>query len=148
MEPNTWLRPAARAALAVCVLAIAWLAFTPQPDAPGLGWDKLNHVAAFVVLAALADMGWPGRAALPWRLALLLGYGLLIEGVQGLLDYRQGSALDFVADALGVALWLGARRVVLGRSDRGRGSLAAAVSPAAAGAGRSAPADSRRSPDG
>jgi hypothetical protein len=148
MTSETWLRPAARAALAVCLLAVTWLAFTPQPDPPGLGWDKLNHLGAFMVLAALADLAWPGRAALPWRLALLLGYGLLIEGVQELLHYRQGSALDFVADALGIALWLGARRLLPLRAPRWRGSSAAAVSRAAAGAGRSAPAGSRRSPGG
>lgn len=100
------LRWPARLALGAAVLAITWLAVTPQPDPPGLGWDKLNHVAAFLVLAALAEAGWPGRVALPWRLAFLLGYGLLIELVQALLDYRQGSVLDFVADVAGIALWL------------------------------------------
>lgn len=98
-------RLAARPVLAAAILVITWLALTPQPDAPGLGWDKLNHVAAFLVLAALAEAGWPGRAALPWRLALVLVYGLGIELVQGLLAYRQASALDFAADALGVGLW-------------------------------------------
>lgn len=64
-------RLAARLVLAVAMLTITWLALTPQPDAPGLGWDKLNHLAAFFVLAALAEAGWPERAALPWRLALV-----------------------------------------------------------------------------
>jgi VanZ family protein len=103
------LRTAARLGLIAALLAITWLALTPQPDAPGLGWDKLNHVAAFLVLAALAEAGWQGRAALPWRLMLVLGYGLGIELVQALLAYRQASALDFAADALGVALWHGLR---------------------------------------
>jgi VanZ family protein len=106
------MRPLLRAMLWLCLLAITWLALTPQPDAPGLGWDKLNHAAAFLVLAALADLGWPGRATLPWRLGLLLGYGVLIELVQAVLAYRQGSALDFVADALGVAAYLAVQRGV------------------------------------
>ncbi|MBK1630027.1 hypothetical protein CKO31_04590 [Thiohalocapsa halophila] len=106
------MRTAARLGLAVAMLAITWLALTPQPDPPGLGWGKLNHVAAFLVLAALAEAGWPGRASLPWRLGLLLGYGLGIELVQGLLVYRQASALDFAADALGVGLWHGLRLAV------------------------------------
>jgi len=103
------MRTAARLVLAVAMLTITWLALTPQPDPPGLGWDKLNHVAAFLVLAAMAEAGWPRRASLPWRLGLLLGYGLGIELMQGLLAYRQASALDFAADALGVALWHGLR---------------------------------------
>ena len=106
------LRTAARLGLAAALLAITWLALTPQPDAPGLGWDKLNHVAAFLVLAALAEAGWPGRAALPRRLALLLGYGLGIELVQALLTYREASAVDFAADVLGVGLWHGLRLAV------------------------------------
>ncbi|NBC13069.1 MAG: hypothetical protein GVY09_06925, partial [Gammaproteobacteria bacterium] len=65
-------RLAARLVLAAAILTITWLALTPQPDPPGLGWDKLNHLAAFFVLAALAEAGWPGRAALPWRLARAL----------------------------------------------------------------------------
>jgi VanZ family protein len=107
------LRRGARAALALCVLAIAYLAFTPMPEPPGFSWDKTNHLLAFFTLAALADLGWSGVRALPWRLGLLLGYGLFIELVQGTLDYRHGSALDFAADALGVALWLGLKRIAL-----------------------------------
>lgn len=117
---------AARLALAAAMLLIAWLALTPQPDVPGLGWDKLNHLAAFLVLAALAEIGWPGRRALPWRLALVLGYGVGIELAQALLPYRQASVLDFAADALGVGLWYGLRwalmRVRLARAGApGRG---------------------------
>lgn len=134
----------ARVGLVAALLAITWLALTPQPDAPGLGWDKLNHVAAFLVLAALADLGWPGRAMAPWRVGLLLGYGLGIELVQGMLAYRQGSVLDFAADLVGVALWLVLARVLL----RWRRGSRSAISPAAAGAGRNAPADSPGSPDG
>ena len=132
------LRRGARLALVVAVLAITWLALTPQPhpQLPGFDWDKLNHVAAFLVLAALADLGWPGRAAMPWRLGLLLGYGVAIELVQALLPYRQGSVLDFAADAVGVLLWLLLARAL----------AAAGLSFAAAGAGRSAPADSPGSP--
>jgi VanZ family protein len=139
---------AARVGLVAAVLAITWLAFTPQPDPPGLGWDKLNHVVAFLVLAALAQLGWPGRAALPWRVGLLLGYGLGIELVQGLLAYREGSALDFAADVVGVALWLMLARLLARVLRRWRAGRTSAISPAAVGAGRSAPAGSPGSPGG
>ena len=154
---RTLLRRLARLSFMVCVLAIAWLAFTPQPDVPGLGWDKLNHAAAFLVLAALAELGWPGRAALPWRLVLLLGYGLGIELVQSLLVYREASALDFMADALGIAAYLALRRAAMLVYRRGPGGAAGwadraprrrRLSPLPARAGRNAPAGSRRSPGG
>jgi VanZ family protein len=148
-ERTLWpqaLRFGARVALAVAVLAIAWLAVTPNPDAPGLGWDKLDHIAAFFVLAALADLGWPGRERLPWRIALLLGYGCLIELVQALLAYRQGSLLDLSADALGIALWLLSRPALVRASPALRAAVGRRISPAAADAGRNARAGSRGSP--
>jgi VanZ family protein len=88
------------------VLAIAFLAFAPLPEPPGFDWDKTNHFAAFFTLAALAGMGWPGRATMSWRLGLVLGYGAVIELVQAALPYRDGSLVDFAADALGMALYV------------------------------------------
>ncbi len=100
------LRRIARLAFLVCVLAIAYLAFAPLPEPVGFDWDKANHLVAFLTLAVLADLGWPGRAAMPWRIGVVLGYGVVIELVQAQLAYRSGSALDLVADAAGVALYL------------------------------------------
>jgi VanZ family protein len=94
-----------RVALALCVLAVAYLAFTPL-DAPGIGgWDKLNHALAFFVMAWLAAGGFPGRKAAPVRWGLLLGYGLLIELVQSQLPFRDFSLLDLLADAVGILLY-------------------------------------------
>jgi len=107
---RTALRRLARIGFLASLLAIAFLAFAPFPEAPGLDWDKANHLLAFVTLAALAELGWPGRGAMPWRLGLVLGYGVLIELVQAQLPYRQASVLDLVADGLGVALYLGLKR--------------------------------------
>jgi len=143
LPPLGLVRWVARLGFLACVLAIAWLAFTPQPDVPGLGWDKLNHVVAFAVLAMLADLGWPGRAAMPVRLAAVLGYGVVIELVQAQLTYRSASALDLAADAIGVAMYLAleraGRRLWAGWRER-------QLSRARVGVGRSAPAGSRRSP--
>lgn len=110
---STTLRRLARIGFFACVLAIAFLAFAPLPESPGFDWDKANHLAAFVTLVALAELGWPGRRAMPWRLALVLGYGVFIELVQAQLPYRQGSVLDLVADGLGVALYLVLKRAAL-----------------------------------
>lgn len=109
MGLNGLVEQGARAGLWLCLLVITYLALTPQPDAPGLGWDKANHVAAFLVLALLADLGWPGRAGRLRRLGMLLGYGLSLELAQSLLAHREGSALDLLADAVGLGLYFGGR---------------------------------------
>ncbi len=113
MGLNRPVKQAARAGLWLSLLAITYLALTPQPDPPGLGWDKANHVAAFLVLALLADLGWPGRVALPRRLILLLAYGLVLELVQSLLPHREGSALDLLADAVGLGFYVAGRALLL-----------------------------------
>ncbi|NEV61228.1 VanZ family protein [Thiorhodococcus minor] len=117
-------RPLAKTALAICVLAVAYLAFAPLETPPGFSYDKGNHLLAFFVMAWLADIGWPGRRyELPrWR--WLLAYGLLIELVQRGLPFREFSSLDLLADALGIGLYvllrLAAERLWL----KGRGESA------------------------
>ena len=104
-----------RMATGVTALAILIIACVPGPvGAPSMfGWDKLDHISAFVAMTLLARAGWPTVPR--WRtFAGLLGYGLLIELIQSLpVIGRTGSATDMVANALGialglaVALWLG-----------------------------------------
>lgn len=108
---DTRFRQAFRLALCICVLAIAYLAFAPLSQAPGTPFDKLNHFIAFAVLAWLADMAYPGRHLAKYRWALLLGYGLTIEVVQGFLPYRELSVADFAADALGILCYRVATRL-------------------------------------
>jgi VanZ family protein len=100
----------AQGLLWICLAFISYLALTPQPDAPGLGWDKLNHVAAFLVLALLAELGWPGRGRLYWRIGLLLAYGAVLELVQAGLAHREGSMPDLIADGVGLLLYQVLRR--------------------------------------
>jgi len=95
-------RQAFRLALLVCVLVIAYLAFAPLKQLPGTN-DKFDHFLAFGVLAWLADRSYPGRRLQPYRWTFLLGYGLMIELIQGLLPFRDCSLLDFAADASGIA---------------------------------------------
>jgi VanZ family protein len=94
-----------RIGLWCCVLAVAWLAFAPLQAPVGFSYDKSNHLLAFFVMATLADGGWPGRRHAPARIALLLGYGLLIELIQRELPYREFSLFDLAADALGILLY-------------------------------------------
>jgi len=106
-----WARGAlqrlAQLALWGCVLVVAYLAFLPSADPIGVSWDKGNHLLAFAVMAWLADLGWPAQRQAVWRWGLLLGYGLLIEAVQHLLPLRHFSLLDWIADGLGILIYLG-----------------------------------------
>ena len=74
----------------------------PPPAVPN--WDKLLHTLAYTLL-----MGWvvplctTARHRVPAALALL-GWGLLIEALQGLLPWRSIELADAVANALGVGL--------------------------------------------
>jgi len=102
------LSPAAarawRALLLLLVLAVAYLALTPKPPTSiDLGWDKLNHMAAFTALAFAATMSTPGSRGV--RLALLsavLAFGGLIEVLQLFVPGRASEWGDLLADSIGV----------------------------------------------
>jgi VanZ family protein len=95
-----WLALAAITVLAL----IPWGEEIPQP----FRWsDKLNHFAAYVVLANLMLEAYrPGA----WRtVALLTLYGALIEGIQSFLPWRSAEwgdlGVDLLAASVGVLLW-------------------------------------------
>lgn len=90
-----------RTVTVLTALAVLALALSPAPP-PTLdtGWDKGNHVLAFLTLGLTASWGWRS----PWRWIWLLALGLTIEGLQALTPTREASGADVVADALGLAL--------------------------------------------
>lgn len=67
-----------------------------------VGWDKANHASAFFALAVLGLGGYPGRTA--FVCAGLLGYGVLVELLQGTTTWRAAEAADLLADAIGIAV--------------------------------------------
>jgi VanZ family protein len=94
---RTWWRRTFFICLAV-VLVLALL--PPRVPMPSTGWDKVNHVLAFTVLAMLGGPSFPQRIG---RVLLgLLAYGGAIELLQGLTDYRSAEWLDLLADAAGL----------------------------------------------
>jgi VanZ family protein len=95
-----------RWALLLLAIAVAVLALVPTPPREmDLGWDKLNHVFAFAVLAVCAVFGWrsPRSARLAVLLALL-AFGGAIELLQLQVPNRSGEWRDLGADAIGIGL--------------------------------------------
>ncbi len=102
-----------RLPLFAALVTIFYLATVPGDRAPDLfGWDKLNHAAAFAVLAMLLDFSYPERPFDGLKFTGLLAYGLLIEAVQYLLPTRSFSLLDLFADTAGIMLYLLSRSVL------------------------------------
>jgi VanZ family protein len=99
-------RAAWRLLLALLLITISYLALSPAPPKTvDTGWDKLNHLSAFVALTVAASFSAKAslRHALLSAIALL-AYGGLIEIVQTFLPPREGDWADLLADALGIAL--------------------------------------------
>lgn len=79
------------------------------------GFDKLAHALVFAVQSFLLIVGFTRQYAYPYardnrvKLALILtiGYGGLIEIVQGFIPGRSFEVMDIVADSVGaLAGWI------------------------------------------
>jgi len=98
------LRRAGRALFPVALLVVFVASVVSVPAGPDFRFsDKVQHGAAFLLLGLLARIGHGELAQADRLMLVLLGYGLLIEGVQALLPWRECSFWDWAADALGVA---------------------------------------------
>lgn len=111
------------AALLLWAAALVYLSLNPDVKAPSgaLGWDKLNHFAAYAVLAVLLI-----RALLAWRAVTIrllavvwascVAYGALIEGLQWLMALgRTWEWGDMLANALGALVMCVVFRLALRR---------------------------------
>ena len=83
------------------------MALLPKPPPiPGQPSDKIQHVVAFLVLAALAAAAWP-RAPLVRTGLLLCGFGAAIELLQLIPPlHRDGNVVDWLADTGAIAFAL------------------------------------------
>ena len=97
-RPRTW-----RLLLVVVLLAVSYLAVTPAPPRQAnLGWDKLNHFAAFFVIGVLACRAYPGNLnRMATILLALLTYGAAIEIIQIYVPGRSAEWFDLLADGVG-----------------------------------------------
>lgn len=101
------------------VIIVGALSLTPAVDVqpPMLGWDKANHALAYAAIT----FWWCGL--LPSRrlrvMVLAIGYGLLLEALQGLMPPRHPDLLDGLANAVGASLGLVVASVLLRRGWMG-----------------------------
>ena len=84
------------------------MAILPHPPVlPGAPTDKMQHIAAFVVLTVLAAAAYPGMS---WRRAawMLPAFGAFIEIVQAIPAlHRTSDIRDWTADTVAVLVTLG-----------------------------------------
>jgi VanZ family protein len=88
----------------VCLaLVITYLSLAPGDQLPEVRlWDKFEHVLAYVALAMWFG-GITVRRGHLWVALALIGYGVLIELLQGWMGLgRQAELYDLGADAAGI----------------------------------------------
>ncbi|MCH8497907.1 MAG: YfiM family protein [Marinobacter sp.] len=95
-----------RTMLIASVLAILYLATTPSPyPIPHTGYDKLNHLLAFVEVTLVLRLAFPRLPLIPVAM-LAFSFGVAIELVQATLPHRHFSLADLAANAAGIGLGL------------------------------------------
>ena len=77
----------------------------PSGNLHGLINDKLAHGLGFFILALVFEGAFP-KVSWLWKGFILIGYGLGIEIVQLYLSYRHFSWFDWLADIVGVLLFI------------------------------------------
>ncbi len=112
------LRPTLRLLFWLAATAILLFAIAPIPDVPGQYSDKVQHFAAFFVLAGLSASAYPERR-LSTLWVCLLAYGVGIELFQGTAWIgRDADTADVLTDAVGALSAFAVIAVIRGiRSD-------------------------------
>lgn len=105
-----------RLALLAALMLGSFMALTEGAgnNAVQLMGDKLIHFLGAAMLGFLCDYSFPGPRSNYWRwqAPLLLGYGILIEVVQGFMPHRVADHLDVIANAAGLLAYGGLRALV------------------------------------
>ncbi len=89
----------------LALLAVALVSLMPAPPQVGVN-DKLSHLLTYFVLGAWFAVIAEHRRALAIGALGLVGYGALLELLQGLGGHRYAEMADLLANAAGIALGL------------------------------------------
>lgn len=104
----------------ILLLVLAILSLVPAPDVGSS--DKIAHFVAYGLLSAWFSLIVEQRKSLWIILFGLIGYGLLLEGLQSFTSYRSGDMADAVANSVGViaglAFYFSPLRGILRKVDR------------------------------
>ena len=85
---------------------VLWVGLDPDFAPPAWLGDKLQHVLAFVAVAALAALTWPQVSSF-LLFAGLLVFALAIEGIQWGMDLgREADLADFLVGVAAAAVTL------------------------------------------
>lgn len=87
---------------AVMLLLVGVASLMPAPQV-GVS-DKVSHVATYAVLGAWFGLLASNRLVLSWTIVGLLGYGILLELLQGTTSYRYAEWADVVANGGGILI--------------------------------------------
>jgi VanZ family protein len=93
--------------LIVVFIGITALSLLPPKSIEKIGeHDKINHLIAYAVLSLNVGLVAKRIKTYLLYLPLFIGYGLLLEYLQGFVPGRQPSWLDALANASGVVIGL------------------------------------------
>jgi len=96
-----------RCCLALCIVVILFFATAPLENTVIIHvWDKLQHFAAFIVLAFFLDHSFPLQPFNRFKLLTLVVFGVFIELIQSQIPYRFFSLLDVAADSIGAIFYI------------------------------------------
>jgi VanZ family protein len=89
---------------ALMLVTVAVLSLIPIPAESVPGGDKVAHLVTYAALGAWFSLLVDRAAQLVWSVAGLIGFGVLMEGLQALTGYRFAEWADVVANTSGVLL--------------------------------------------
>lgn len=88
------------------MLVLAALAsLIPVPAGPE-GSDKIAHILVYAILSAWFAIIVIRSSSLWWVFTGLVGFGILMEALQGMTGYRSLELADAIANSVGVCLGL------------------------------------------
>ncbi len=85
---------------AMMLFGVALVSLMPAPDI-GVS-DKLSHLVTYFFLSGWFSLLAVNRTSLAWTVIGLVGYGMLIELLQGMTAYRYPEWGDVLANGAGV----------------------------------------------